>query len=85
MGVAGAGATVGVRAAVGDQVMRRGAGNRGGDDVAGPDIEARRVEVHQPAVARPSRHPCGAGILAAFAGGHQQLDGAPDLRGVLLQ
>ena len=43
------------------------------------------VEVHQPAVARPPGHPGGAGILAAFAGGHQQLDGAPDLGGVLLQ
>ena len=43
------------------------------------------VEVHQPAVACPSGHPCGAGVLAAFARGHQQLDGAPDLRGVLLQ
>ena len=74
-----------VRAAVGDQVVRRGAGDGGGDDVAGPDVEARRVEVHQPAVAGASGHACGAGVLAAFAGGHQQLDGAPDLRGVLLQ
>jgi hypothetical protein len=29
---------VGVRAAVGDQVVRRGTGDGGGDDVAGPDV-----------------------------------------------
>src|SRR6476661_3802275 len=41
--------------------------------------------MHQPAVASSSRHACGAGVLAAFASGHQQFDGAPDLRGVLFQ
>ena len=42
-------------------------------------------EVHQPAVAGAAGHPCGAGVLAALAGGDQHLDGAADLRGVLLQ
>src|SRR4029077_1288537 len=74
-----------VRPAVGDQVVRRGTGDSGGDDVAGPNVKSRRVEMHQPAVASSSRHACGAGRLAAFARGPQQFDGAPDLCGVLLQ
>ena len=79
------GAPMGVRGAVGDEVVRRRTGDDRGDDVAGPDIEARRVEMHQSAISGAARHACGAGVLTAFACGDQQLDGAPDLRGVLLQ
>ena len=85
VGIPGPGAPVVQHGAVGDQVVRRGVGHRGGDDVAGPDVGAHRGEVHQPAVACPSGHPGGTGVLASFSDGHQQLDGAADLGGVLLQ
>ena len=71
--------------AVGDQVVRRGIGDDGGDDVPRPDVGARRGEVHQPAVACASGHPGGATVLATFPDGHQQLDGVSYLSGVLLQ
>src|SRR5262249_18362906 len=74
-----------VRVSVGDEGVWRRAGDRGGDDVAGPNLAPRRSEVDQPAVAGAPGHADGAGGLAALAGRHQQADGTSDLRGVLLQ
>ena len=65
-GVAGAGAAYVDRLAVGDQVVRRGVGDLGGDHVAGPDVAAPAGgEVHEPVVAARGRRaggwrrPCG--------------------------
>ena len=85
MSFAGPGAPMVGHGAVGDQVVRCGAGDGGGDDVAGTDPGAAGREVHQPAVARASPHARGAGVLAAFARRDQQLDGAADLRAVFFQ
>ena len=85
VGIAGAGAAVGNDGAVGDQVMRRGVGDRRRDDVARAHLLSAGREMHQPAVACAPAHPRGAAVLAAFPGGHQQLDGPPDLVAVLLQ
>ena len=41
--------------------------------------------MNQAAVACPSAHPCGGGVLASLAGGHQQFDGPADLGDVLRQ
>ena len=69
---------------VGDQMVGRRVGSGGGDDVTRPDVGAHRAEVHQPAVACPTGHPRGLGVLAPFSRGHKQLDGAADLGDVLL-
>ena len=78
LGVAGPGAAVGQQRAVGDQVVRRGLGHDGLDDVAGPDAVGGR-EVHEPAVARPAGEPAAGGVLAALPRRDQQLDPAADL------
>ena len=85
MSITGTGAAVGDDLAVGDEVMRRGAGDRRRDDVARTHLLRARREMHQAAVSRAPAHPRGAAVLAAFPGGHQQLDGPPDLVAVLLQ
>ena len=85
VGVSGAGAAVAEEAIVGDEVMRRSAGDRRGDDVAGAHRLLARREMHQPPVTCPSTHPCGAVVFAAFSGGHQKFDGPADLVAVFLQ
>ena len=82
MRVAGAGAPVRAQRAVGDQVVRRGLGDDGLHDVARAH-PLRRGEVDQAAVAGPAREPAGARVLAALAGGDQQLDPAAEMDGQL--
>jgi len=60
-------------------MVRRGRGDRRGDDVAGAHLFIRR-EMHQSAVACPAGHACHADVLAPFAGGNQQFYGLPDER-----
>src|SRR5580693_1074751 len=54
-------------------------------DVARAHLLSAGREMHQAAVARAPAHPRGAAVLAAFPGGHQRLNGPPDLVAVLLQ
>ena len=71
---------------VGDEVVRRSAGDRGGDDVAGPDVGARQgrsAPAGRRGPARTSSRCCS--VLAALAGGDEQFDRGADLGGVLLQ
>src|ERR1700684_337241 len=83
--VPGAGPPVADDIAVGDEVMRRGGGDRCRDDVARAHLLSVGREMHQAAVSRAPAHPRCAAVLAAFPGGHQQFDGPPDLVAVLLQ
>ena len=85
MRVARAGASMRQHCAVGDQVVRCGIGDGGGHDVAGPDVGTHRAEMHKSAVACAAGHPGCPPVLAPFSDCHQQLNGAADLRGVLLQ
>src|SRR5580693_250779 len=63
-------------AGVCDEMVRRGRGDRRGDDVAGPRLFVR-PEVHQPAVTRPPGHARRASVLASFAGRDQQFHSLP--------
>ena len=57
------------------------------DHVAGPDVAGAAPtgrEVHEPVVGGAAGEPVGGGVLAALALGDHQLDGAADLRLVLL-
>src|SRR5580704_10130476 len=83
-GVARAGAPDAQRGVVGAQVMRRGAGDAGGDDVARARAGFMRREVHQAVVAGAAGHAVRGGVLAALALGDEDFDhGAVPLRVLL--
>ena len=63
VGVTGPGAAVSKSYGVGDQMVRRRAGDRGADDVAGPHVALAGGEVHQSAVAGAPGHPSRAASL----------------------
>src|SRR5947207_6228946 len=77
MNITRGGTAVGHQRCVRVQVMRGGVRDGALDHIARPDIGARR-EVHEPAVARPSRHPAGGTVLAPLTDRDEDLDGAPD-------
>ncbi len=83
-GVARAGAAHAQRGVVGAQVVRRGAGDAGGDDVAGAGAGAVRGEVDQAVVAGAAGHAVRGGVLAALALGDEDLDDGAVLPRVLL-
>src|SRR3984893_18688357 len=83
-GVARAGAPDAQRGVVGAQVMRRGAGDAGGDDVAWARAGFMRREMHQAVVAGAAGHAVRGGVLAALALGDEDFDhGAVPLRVLL--
>ena len=64
---------------VGDEVVRRGVGDPGGDDVAGAQRRPG-AQVDEAVVAGPTAHPVRGAVLAALALGDQHLDDAADQR-----
>ncbi len=86
-------------AGIGNKVVRCGVGNSHGNDVTGAHLVGSRHapgrvdrlgpvaggEVDQPAVARPARHACRAGVLASLPGGDQKFDGLADQGAVVLE
>src|SRR6185437_13422538 len=82
-GVARAGATDAQRGVVGAQVMRRRAGDAGGDDVAGARTGPVRGEVHQAVIPGTPGHAVGRGVLAALTLGDEDLDDGAVLLRVL--
>src|SRR5712691_850971 len=82
--VAGPGAAHVQRPGVGDQVVRRSAGDGGGDDVTGPWGRLVRREVDQAVVTGAAGQPARGSVLAALALGDEDLDRRAVELGVLL-
>src|SRR5262245_41544064 len=78
-GVAGPGAAVADRGAVGVEVVRGGVGDHGLDDVARARGQVAGREVHQAAVAGPAAHPARTLVLATLTDRDQHLGRTPDL------